>query len=153
MTFTLNRPWSNIRTAPRLIILDICAQLFENPTRGSKDIEQTRNTVIQCLMLNYDLDLKPTLVKHMHCTSTHYTWHLCRVIWKFHQGFKRYRADMNYSHTMFNVELWPWPWTDLGLTYALHIDSSYLTFVQSYLKIPLGVQKIKSGHEIQSYNV
>jgi len=39
---TLTRPWSNIGTAHRLIILDICAKLFENPTRGSKDIERTR---------------------------------------------------------------------------------------------------------------
>jgi len=39
---TLNRPWSNIGTAHRLIILDICAQIFVNPTRGSKDIERTR---------------------------------------------------------------------------------------------------------------
>ena len=42
MTLTLTRPWSNIGTAHRLIILDICAKLFENPTRGSKDIERTR---------------------------------------------------------------------------------------------------------------
>ena len=41
MTLTLTRPWSNIGTAHRLIILDICAKLFENPTRGSKDIERT----------------------------------------------------------------------------------------------------------------
>jgi len=41
MTLTFNRPWSNIRTAHRLIILDICAELFENPSRGSKDIELT----------------------------------------------------------------------------------------------------------------
>jgi len=39
---TLTRPWSNIGTAHRLIILDICAKLFVNPTRGSKDIERTR---------------------------------------------------------------------------------------------------------------
>ena len=39
---TLTQPWSNIDTAHRLIILDICAKLFENPTRGSKDIERTR---------------------------------------------------------------------------------------------------------------
>jgi len=39
---TLNRPWSNIGTARRLIILDICAKLFVYPTRGSKDIERTR---------------------------------------------------------------------------------------------------------------
>ena len=39
---TLNQPWSNIGTAHRLIILDICAKLFVNPTRGSKDIERTR---------------------------------------------------------------------------------------------------------------
>jgi len=38
----LNRPWSNIGTAHCLIILDICAKLFVNPTRGSKDIERTR---------------------------------------------------------------------------------------------------------------
>ena len=42
MTLTLTRPWSNIGTAHRLIILDICAKLFVNPTRGSKDIEQTQ---------------------------------------------------------------------------------------------------------------
>jgi len=39
---TLNRPWSNIGTAHRLNILDICEQLFVNPTRGSKYIERTR---------------------------------------------------------------------------------------------------------------
>ena len=94
ITLSLNRPWPNICTAYRLIILDICAKLFENPTRGSKDnIEQTQNTVIQCLTLNYDLDLEPTLVKHTHCTSSHHTWLLCQVIWKSHQGFIRYSVD------------------------------------------------------------
>ena len=39
---TLTRPWSNIRTAHGLNILDICAVLFENPTRGLKDIDWTR---------------------------------------------------------------------------------------------------------------
>ena len=42
MTLTLTRPWSNKGTAHPLIILDICAKLFEKPTRGSKDIERTR---------------------------------------------------------------------------------------------------------------
>ena len=42
MTFTLNRPWSNKGNAHRLVILDICAKLFVNPTMGSKDIERTR---------------------------------------------------------------------------------------------------------------
>jgi len=36
------------------------------------------------------------------------------VIWKSQQGFKRYRADTKYSHTMVNLELWHWPWTDFG---------------------------------------
>jgi len=80
MILTLNWPWSNKRTAHQLIILDTCAELFENPTRGSKDIEGTRKTVIQCSTLNYDLDYKPTLVKHTHCTWTHHTWHLFKVI-------------------------------------------------------------------------
>jgi len=42
MTLTMNRPWSNIGTAHLLIILDICAKLFVNPIRGSKDIERPR---------------------------------------------------------------------------------------------------------------
>jgi len=99
VTLTLNLPWSNIGTAHRLIILDICAKLFVNPTRGSKDIARTRNTVTWCLILNCDLDLDPTLVKHRHCTSTHHTWHLCKVICKSHQGFKRYRADTKVWRT------------------------------------------------------
>jgi len=86
VTLTLNRPWSNIGTAHYLIILDICAKLFVNPTRDSKDIERTRNTVIQCLILDCDLDLEPTLVKHSNCTSSHHTWHLCKVICKSHRG-------------------------------------------------------------------
>jgi len=69
MTLTLNRPWLNIGTAHRLIILDICAKLFENPIKGSKDIERTQHTVIQCLTLNYDLDLnRPWLnIGTAHC--------------------------------------------------------------------------------------
>ena len=55
MTLTLNQPWSNM--AHRLIIFDICAELFVNPTRGSKDIERTWNSVIQCLTLNQTLTL------------------------------------------------------------------------------------------------
>jgi len=64
---TLNLPWSNIGTAHRLIIANISGRLFVNPNRGSKDIEWTRNTVVQCLILDKDLDLEPTLVKHRHC--------------------------------------------------------------------------------------
>jgi len=42
-TLTLNKTWSNIHTAHQLFILDICAELFVNPTRGSKDIKRIRN--------------------------------------------------------------------------------------------------------------
>jgi len=34
MTLTLSRPWTNIRTEHRLIILKMCAELFEKPARG-----------------------------------------------------------------------------------------------------------------------
>ena len=44
MTLTLNRPWSTIRTAHRLIILDICAELIVKPTKDSKHIERSRKT-------------------------------------------------------------------------------------------------------------
>ena len=97
---TLNRPWSNIGTAHRVIMANISGKLFVNPTRGSKDKERTQNTVMQRLILNFDLDLQLTLVKYKHCTSSHYSWHVCKVICKYHQGFKRYRADTKCSHTM-----------------------------------------------------
>jgi len=113
MTVTLNWPYLNIRSAHRRIMLDIC-ELFENPTWCSKDIERTRNTVTQCLTLNYDIALQPTLVKHTHCTLTHHNWHVCRVIWKFHKWFKRYIADTKKCHKIISLELWPWPWTDFN---------------------------------------
>jgi len=119
----------------------LCSNWWTAPW-GSKDIYWSRNTVILCLTLNYDLDLEPTLVKHTHCTSSHHTWHLWQVIYKSYQRFKRYRADTKYSHTKFNLEQWPWSSTDLGETNSLHIISSYFTFVRSYLKIPQGIQKI-----------
>jgi len=62
-----------------LIIANISGKLFVNPTRGSKDKERTQNTVIQCLILNFDLDLQLTL-KHKHCTSSHYSWHSCSYL-------------------------------------------------------------------------
>jgi len=52
----------------------------------------TKKTVIHRLILNYDLDLKPTLIKHAHWTPPHHTWHLW-VIWKSHKGLERYWAD------------------------------------------------------------
>ena len=73
LTLTLNQPWSNIGTAHRVIIANISGKLFVNPTRGSKDKERTQKTVIQCLILNFDLDLQLIFVKHKHCTLSHYS--------------------------------------------------------------------------------
>jgi len=80
-----------------LLVCYVCAVTDTNPTRGSKDTERTKNTVIQCLILNFDLDLQLTLVKHKNCISSHYSLHSCKVICKSNQGFKRYRADIKYS--------------------------------------------------------
>ena len=114
----LNWPCSNICIVHRFIIhvADIRAKFFVNNIRGSNDIERTPNTVIQCLILNCDLDIEQPLVKQRYCTSSHHSWHLCTVICKSNQEFYRYRADMKYSHTMFNLKFWPWPWTNLGQT-------------------------------------
>jgi len=38
----MKRPWSNIDTAHFFIILDMCAKLFVNSTRGLKDIDRTQ---------------------------------------------------------------------------------------------------------------
>jgi len=61
----------------------------------------------QCLNLDCDLDLEPTLVKPRHCTLCHHTLRLCKVIWKSHQGFKRYRAD---------TKMWRMDWQTDGRT-------------------------------------
>jgi len=76
-------PWSDLSHTcahqNRFMVLYMSAKAFQNVTNPSRVIERTCNTVIQCLTLNYDS--KPTWVKH--------TWHLCIVICKSHQGFKR----------------------------------------------------------------
>jgi len=58
MTLTLNRPWSNKRTAHRLIILDICAELCENPTRG-KNIQRTQKLLYDCITYPLNIFLTP----------------------------------------------------------------------------------------------
>ena len=80
-------PWSDLGP--------ICAKNVINLSRVR---ERTLNIVIQCLTMNYDLDLQPTLAKHTHCTTTHHTWHLRRAICKF-QGFTIYRAATTDRHT------------------------------------------------------
>jgi len=76
-------PWSDLSHTcahqNRFMVLYMSAKAFQNVTNPSRVIERTCNTVIQCLTLNYDS--KPTWVKH--------TWHLCIVICKSYQGFKR----------------------------------------------------------------
>ena len=129
-----------------LIILDICAELFENPTRGLKYIERTQNTVIQYFTLNYDLDLEPSLVKHKHCTSTHHTWHLCRVIWKSHKGFKRYRADTKAWRTDRRTERQ----TTAKNNMSPHYMWGDIIYGRNYTEINKGIFQIKlnlvAGH-------
>jgi len=47
------------------------------------------------------------------------------------------------SHTVFNLELWPWHWNAFGQAYAVHIDSTYLTFVQLFVNPTRGSQNIE----------
>jgi len=46
---------------------------IQNVTNPPRVIERTRNTAIQFLTLNYDLDLEPTMGKHMYRTSTYHS--------------------------------------------------------------------------------
>jgi len=127
-------PWTNL--GHRLIIANISWKLFVNPTRGLKDKKWTRNTVIQCLILNCDLDVEQKLVKHRHCTSSHQGLILtltrpCSNIGTAHRfiildicvklfvnptrGSKDIERTRN-TVKMFNLRLWPWPWIDFGQT-------------------------------------
>jgi len=141
LILNLNQTWSNIRTAHRLIILDISTELFENSTRGSKDIEQTQNTIIQSLTLKYVPDLEPTMVKH----ALHIRLIILNICAQLFENPTRGSKDIERTQNTIIQSLTLNFDRDLELTlvkHTLHIDSSYLTFVQIYLKIPQGVQKI-----------
>jgi len=72
--------------------LHLC-QLISKCNQPFKNYRADKLYSLQCLTLNYDLDLKLTLVKHTHYTLTHHTWQLCRAIWKFHQRLKKYKVE------------------------------------------------------------
>jgi len=82
-------PWPDLCQAKGLHIvssyLTFGQSFFVNPTRGWKDKERTQNTVIEWFILNCDLYLEQRLVKPRPCTSSHHTWHWCKVICKSHQ--------------------------------------------------------------------
>jgi len=50
-----------------------------------------------------------------------------QIYLKIQQGFKRYMADTKYSHTMFNLELWPWSWRST-LAKHTHCSSTHHTW-------------------------
>ena len=84
MTLTLNQPWSNIRNAHRLIILDICAVICKSHHR----FKRYRAEMIVCLTLNYHLDLEVTFITNALCKLSHGTLHLCQVISKCTQPLR-----------------------------------------------------------------
>ena len=55
----------------------------------------------------------------------------------FANKYKRYRPNK------LKLKLWPWPLTDHGQTQALHIVSSYLTFVQNIWKSHKGFKRYR----------
>jgi len=79
-------------------ILTLFTSKFESLTKG----------ILYCWYLNSWIVL-PT-------NSTLLNAPRIKMIPQYHQGFKRYRAATKYSHTMLNLKLWPWPWTDIGQT-------------------------------------
>jgi len=88
VTLTLNWPWSNIGTAHRVIILDICAELFVNPTRVSKYIEQTKKCDGQTT------ELKTMFMWHkcLAFTCIHYCHHFI-----YNLSFIYISASINHS--------------------------------------------------------
>ena len=75
------------------MVLSRCANSFNNVSNHSRVLQRKRKNVMQCLTLNFDLDLEPTLVKRTQCTLTNHTCYLYRVICKSHQRLKLYRAE------------------------------------------------------------
>jgi len=86
ITLTLKWPWSNKHSAHCRRYFTLCNDISKChlPFTGYR---AAGNTVIRCLTLNYDLDLKQTLIKNMHCTLTDHIWQLCRVTCKSHKGY------------------------------------------------------------------
>jgi len=80
-----------------------------------------------CLTLKYQLDLEVTVVKYAICTSPRGILHLCHVI-PIGQQSSRVMERPRYIVIQFLTLNYDIDVNDLGQTYALHIDSSYLTF-------------------------
>ena len=81
----------------RLIMVNICAKLFQNPFMDAKVTARTRhipyNRLFQPLTSKYDLDLGGRDLSLAHDTSSHYGEHFCQVILKSHDRLQRYVPD------------------------------------------------------------
>lgn len=88
------------------------------------------------LILNCNLDLQLTWVKHALCPSTNHDEHVYQVTWQSLHHFK---------NKMFVFELWPWPESNRHS----HIALSYWTLVQNYLTILSAIRNIQDWQEIQ----
>ena len=138
-----------MRYAHRLMVIYICAKSFKNVINLSRVRERTLNIVIQCLTMNYDLDLQPTLAKHTHCTTTHHTWHLRRVFCKS-QGFKIYRAATTHRHTDRRTDGRTVEQTDIVTTelnnMAPHFMGEEILVIQTKTSVSFKILQSRNAH-------
>ena len=68
---TLNLRSRIMGSAQRLTERSIYVKFNENRSKGSGDIEQTRNSRVNPMTLNCDHDLEPGQLSHWFCTPSH----------------------------------------------------------------------------------
>lgn len=110
---------SNIGTAHGIIIFDICARAFRKVTNPTKVIEWKRNAAIQCLTMNYDIDLEIILVTHTNYTWNNYTW-LLSYWWGTQAGATLWCWRLNKRSTCPKIS---YPYTQVvdGLTHGVSL--------------------------------
>ena len=143
VTLTLSRHGWVINSAHRPTKVNIWPK-FKNPSTGIGDTEQTQNSRLKPVTLNWTL----TLGRHGWVLSSAHRLTEANIWPKFKENPSRgmrYGADTKFKAQTHDLDLWPW--VGMADLWILHIDSLRRTFDQSFMKIFRRVQEIWSGQE------
>jgi hypothetical protein len=128
VTLTLSWLGWNMGSAQRLDRLNIWLKFHDIHSRGSEDINQTRNTWFKSSNTTGDRDLELARLEHGFCTSSWWAEHFTKVSRYSFQGFIRYEPDTKYMVQIFKHHWWPWPWAGQDGTWVLHVVLMGKTF-------------------------
>ena len=76
---------------------NIWVRLSENRSKGSEDMEWTRNSRVNHMTLTCDLDIESSQLGYVLCTPSQWEENLSVFKWKSLKGFRRYGVDTKFK--------------------------------------------------------